>query len=269
MDANSLGTKLSSTLIEGGPQRIVFLHGLMGRGRNFQMHAKGIQEQATSLLVDLPNHGASAWTDEFDYVLFADALAAHLEADFAKDEPVVVLGHSMGGKIAMILALRHSHLIKSLIVEDMSPVHTGNSSEFVHLLGSMLGIDLSTVKARKDADDALAENVDGTMLRGFLLQNLRRGEDGFYWEPNLQMLYDSLDIIADFPDTDAHYDEQVLWIKGEKSPYITEEKVPAMHRFFPKARKVTIRDAGHWIHTEQPERFRAVISAYLNRVYRH
>src|SRR5699024_8758344 len=154
-------------------------------GKNFTTIAKGIAETSTSLLVDLPNHGASCWTDSFDYIEIADLVAAELRRDFCRDEPAVILGHSICGKVAMLLALRHPDLIAGLIIEDISPL-LSSTSEFEHLLGSLLALDLSSLTSRLDAHAELKPAIDDQAVRGFLLQNLVRDTaQGFVWEPNL------------------------------------------------------------------------------------
>lgn len=238
----------------------------MGRGRNFSTIAKTLQDQCTSLLVDLPNHGASYWTETFDYEQMADAVATELTADFAGEGPVTVLGHSMGGKVAMVLALKHRELVSRLIVEDIAPVDSGNFSEFHHLLGSLLSLDLSTIERRRQADEALQDVIPSDQVRSFLLQNLRAGKEGFGWEPNLRMLYNQLDQIGAFPPlhTEEPYPGPVLWLGGEKSGYITEESVPVMKELFPKVRRSTVKDAGHWLHSEKPEQFLDLLRFFLN-----
>lgn len=264
MNCSDPAGRLHTEVLEGGLRRVVFMHGLMGRGKNFTTIAKGIQETTTSLLVDLPNHGASCWTDDFDYIEIADLVAEELRRDFCKDEPAVILGHSMGGKVAMLLALRHPELTAGLIIEDISPVQS-STSEFEHLLGTLLKLDLSQVTSRRDAHAKLKTDIDDAGVRGFLLQNLIRDEHvGFAWQPNLQMLYDKLPTIVDFPQVEQAYDDHpVLWIKGSESDYINDETTVAMRKLFPSTRKIQIRNAGHWVHSEQARPFIETIDYYI------
>lgn len=265
-------TKLHTTQIgsgSGDTEKIVFLHGLFGRGKNFTSIAKGLEPECTSLLVDLPNHGQSPWTEEFDYIEMADAVAEELVAFGAEESPVGVVGHSMGGKVAMMLALRHPELVDRLVVEDISPVSSEDSkrdagSGFSHLLNTLRALDLSTVGSRSEADETLAADIPDDRVRGFLLQNLRPGDDGYYWEPNLDLLCRSLSRIGEFPDTDGKtYDRLVLWVAGEKSDYIRPEHTPAMRELFPRMLKVTIKGAGHWIHSEKPQEFLAALRRFF------
>ncbi|MDI3329561.1 MAG: alpha/beta fold hydrolase [Micrococcus sp.] len=257
---------LHTTAIGDHGDRVVFLHGLFGRGKNFTRIAKDLAPDHRSLLVDLPNHGQSAWTDVVDYRQMADSLARTLRGDFATEGPVAVVGHSMGGKVAMVLALRHPDLVARLVVVDIAPTQAGGGEgEFAHLLDSLAAVDLSALERRSDADEALKEAIPWDTTRLFLLQNLRSGPDGFHWEPNLELLRASLDAIGGFPDTGgAVYDGPVLWVAGGRSDYVRDEYAPVMRGLFPRTHRVTIREAGHWVHSQEPEKFTAVLRGFLD-----
>ncbi len=268
MSTTAPGTVSATTVGEGGA-RVVFLHGLFGQGRNFTQVAKALVPDFRSLLVDLPNHGRSAWTDAFDYTATADLVAAHLRAGFAADGPVHVVGHSMGGKVAMVLALRHPDLVDRLVVADIAPASGGSLGEFAHLLDSLAAIDLTTLTRRGEADERLAERVDDARVRGFLLQNLRAEGDGFRWQANLDLLRRDLPVIGDFPDVgDAVFDHPVLWVAGDRSDYVRPEHGPAMRRLFPRTTLVTLKGAGHWVHSEQPEAFVSALRTFLGAAAR-
>jgi pimeloyl-ACP methyl ester carboxylesterase len=259
-------------LVGSGARKLVFFHGLMGRGRNFGAIARSVGDEFTSMLVDMPNHGESAWTETFSYVDMADALAEVVRGEFANAdgqlEPVALVGHSMGGKAAMVLALRHPELIERLAVVDIAPGASGSSpGGFEHLLTSMAAVDLSRVTRRSDADAQLLERIPDTTIRQFLLQNLRPAGGGSYaWQPNLAMLTDALDEILGWPQFAAPpYTGPVVWIAGENSNYIRAEDDAPMRALFPRVRKATIRDSGHWVHSEQPERFLATLRYFLDQ----
>src|SRR5690606_25627952 len=145
------------------------------------------------------NHGASEWTTRFDYDEIADALDEFLRSDFAAQGPVDVIGHSMGGKVAMVLALRHPHLVRRLVVIDISPAQKEISpGNFRHLLDSLASVDLGSLTKRIDASVQLQGPIPDKAVRGFLLQNLRREDDGFSWEPNLALLRAELDTVMGF-----------------------------------------------------------------------
>ncbi|MDO4916499.1 MAG: alpha/beta fold hydrolase [Rothia sp. (in: high G+C Gram-positive bacteria)] len=253
--------KLSTEQIGAGTHRVVFLHGLMGRGKNFTTIAKRLSVQFTSLLVDLPNHGASPWTVSFDYDEMADIVAENLRADFAASGPVDVVGHSMGGKVAMRLALRHQELVRRLVVLDIAP--SASRGNFDHLLGSLLALPLDEFSTRGQANKALAPAVAEDGTRGFLLQNLTTDGEHFAWEPNLTMLYNNLDHIMGWETPMETFDQPVLWVAGEKSHYITPADTEPMRAMFPRVRKITLKGAGHWVHADKPDEIIYMLQTFL------
>lgn len=254
---------------------IVFLHGLFGRGKNFASIAKALSPEFSSLLVDLPDHGESAWTDAFSYVATADAVAAAItEATDPEDRPVHLVGHSLGGKVAMVLALRHPDLVDRLVVVDIAPSGGGDVGTFDHLLTSLAELDLDTVSSRTEADAALQETIPDPTVRGFLLQNLRPDSGGYAWQPNLTMLRANLPVIGGFPeasdlvaaDTGARqFPRPVLWVAGAESDYIDRTQLPLMRSLFPRTTLVTVKGSGHWVHSEKPEAFVTALRTFLNR----
>src|SRR3954463_4846007 len=166
----------TTSLGESGPL-VAFCHGLFGQGKNWTTIAKTIAIDHRVLLIDMPNHGRSPWRDRFDYVDTADRVASM----FSADDPVALVGHSMGGKAAMVLALRHPELVDRLCVVDVSPVDYESGSEFAGYIAAMQALDLGTLRHRRDADAALVDAVPNPTVRSFLLQNLRRHDAGWGW----------------------------------------------------------------------------------------
>jgi pimeloyl-ACP methyl ester carboxylesterase len=215
-------------------------------------------------LVDMPNHGRSEWVDKVDYLDLADRVARL----FSDDDPVTLVGHSMGGKIAMVLALRRPELVERLCVVDVSPVTYDNGTrEFAGYIEAMRGLDLDALERRGDADEALRDAVPNNTVRAFLLQNLRREGDSWRWQVNLEVLGDELGELGSWPEDQLSdvqsYDGRVLWVGGDRSDYVREEYAEAMDRWFPRNRRVTIKGAGHWVHSEEPETFLAVLRRFL------
>jgi len=251
---------------ENGP-RVVFLHGLFGQGRNWMTIAKGLADRHRVTLVDLPNHGRSAWTEHVDYVDMAAQVAALLETD----GPATVVGHSMGGKVAMALALTRPDLVERLVVADMSPVDYGGEADATGgVLGYariLLDLDLARVERREDADRLLSERVPDPTIRAFLLQNLRRDGDGWRWAANLKAIVRDGAVLSGWPAEalagHPPYAGRVLWLGGETSGYVRPEFDEAMRRWFPHYRKVTIKGAGHWLHSEKPDVFLAALQRFL------
>jgi pimeloyl-ACP methyl ester carboxylesterase len=242
---------------------VVFAHGLFGQGRNWNQIGKALADRHRVLLVDLPHHGRSPWDEGFDYLRVADQVSGLLDAD----DPVALVGHSLGGKVAMVLALRHPELVERLCVVDVSPVAYDHLSEFEGYVAAMRGLDLGSLSRRDDADAALAEDVPNATVRAFLLQNLRREGDGWRWQVNLDVLGSALPVIGGWPEDQLAgtppYRGPVLWVAGARSDYVTPASAEAMDRWFPTNRLVRVKDAGHWVHSEQPAVFLEVLRRFL------
>lgn len=257
----------TTELGEQGP-RLVFCHGLFGQGKNWTQVAREFEGDHRVVLVDMPDHGRSEWTERFDYVEMADRVAELLSAD----DPAVLVGHSMGGKAVMILALRHPELVERLCVVDVAPVpyREGGGGLFARFIDGMLELDLDAIERRSDADEALQEAVPDARIRGFLLQNLRRSSGdrgGWRWQLNLELLREGLEDLGGWPGEELAglppYEGPVLWMRGEESGYVRDEHAEAMDELFPRNRRVTIKQAGHWVHSEQPEVFVEVLRRFL------
>ncbi|SDE19963.1 alpha/beta fold hydrolase [Auraticoccus monumenti] len=257
----------TTTLGTDGPL-VAFCHGLFGQGRNWTQVAKALAGENRVLMVDLPNHGRSAWTDRVDHLDMADRVATL----FSADDPVTLVGHSMGGKVAMALALRHPELVERLAVVDVAPVTYPRMSTFAGYVAAMRSVDLASTGSRAEAEEGLRAGVPDPVVRGFLLQNLRRSEDpsggaGWRWQMNLQALGDQLEAIGAWPEQELAgvepYAGPTVWIGGQDSDYITAEHEAAMRRWFPRTRRVSVKGAGHWVHSEQPEAFLSVLWVFL------
>lgn len=250
--------------------RLVFCHGLFGQGKNWTTIARQFAGEHRTLLVDLPHHGRSAWADRFDYVEIADQVAGALAETGPADDPVALVGHSMGGKVAMLVALRHPELVERLCVVDVSPVAYQHASEFAGYVSAMQSLDLSALERRADADAGLAEAVPNPTVRSFLLQNLRHHGDDWSWQVNLDVLGRDLADLGGWPEDrlagTPPYDGPVLWVAGQKSSYVTDEYAPAMDRWFPRNRRVTVKGAGHWVHSEQPAVFVEVLRRFVGQM---
>ena len=253
------------TLGERGP-RLVFCHGLFGQGRNWTQVAKAFADDHRVTLVDLPDHGRSPWTERFDYPAMAEGLVPLLE----DGDPVALVGHSMGGKVAMLATLTHPELVERLCVVDVAPTAYSSANEFERYVAAMRALDLESLQGRDEADAGLVEAVPDPTVRSFLLQNLRReGPDntGWRWQMNLEVLGDSLDLLRGWPEEVAAdlpaYAGPVLWIAGGESAYVRDEHAETMERHFPKVRRVSVKGAGHWVHSEQPAVFIEVLKRFL------
>ena len=252
---------LHSTTVGDGSTDVVFLHGLFGQGKNWTTIARGLSEVATSHLLDLPNHGQSTWTVEFTLDNQTDEVAAWLRRTFT--EPVAVVGHSLGGKIAMRLALRHPELVERLLVSDISPARNSATEDFSSLVSAMRNLELENLGSRTEADAQLSVLIPDPAVRGFLLQNLRRRHGEWMWTCNLDLLGDTLHLIGGWPPIEGTFERTVYWIAGGRSKYVLPEHLEAMRALFPKVISATLKNAGHWVHADQPEAFTATVRHFL------
>lgn len=255
---------LHTELVGSGRPRFAFLPGLFGRGRNWTQVAQALAGTGfASVLFDLPDHGRSAWTAEFSYPGMARAVAEEIDLRLGSAANIVLVGHSMGGKVAMLTALNHPELVAGLVVVDIAPGPSDQVQTFGPLVEAMRSLDLATLTSRTEADERLRTGVPDDAVRLFLLQNLRR-KGGWHWQPNLALLGDSLPQIGDWPDTgNASYPGPVLWLTGDRSRYVKPEHHATMERLFPAVVHQVVTGAGHWVHADQPQ---AVISALLDFV---
>lgn len=247
-----------------GALPVVFMHGLFGQGKNWHTIAKHIGDQATSRLVDMPNHGRSSWTVGFDYDEQAEIMAEWLRDNY--DEPVVVVGHSMGGKVAMRVALTYPELVRGLVVVDISPARNDTVLGFTSLVAGLRSLDLDNVTNRGSADRALSDRIPNDDVRRFLLQNLQRRDDHWSWLANLDMLGDNLHAISGWKPIEGVYEGPTLWIAGGMSDYIKPEHDAPMREYFPLVRSITLKRGGHWIHSEDPESFVMTLRTFLGRL---
>jgi pimeloyl-ACP methyl ester carboxylesterase len=268
-DQASLNTLSVGT---AGP-RVAFLHGLFGQGRNWTQIAKAVSgpdgSDAQCLLVDMPDHGRSPWSQEFSLDAYADAVAGTLRAT-APGESWMVVGHSLGGKVSMVLALRHPELVGRLVVVDIAPKGYGSLERFEGYIREMQDLPLAELESRGDAEARFDEPDPG--VKAFLLQNLRREGQSWRWQVNLDLIAADAALgvdsrIADWPrDVDAlpAYEGPVLWVAGGDSRYIKREDGDRMRRHFPRTRLFTIKGAGHWVHADAPEIIVTALRRFLH-----
>lgn len=236
---------------------LVIAHGLYGSGRNWGVIARRLADRGRVVAVDMRNHGESPWFKTHSYPDLAADLAGVIDH---LGGPADVLGHSMGGKAAMVLALTRPELVRRLIVADIAPVAYGHTQ--MPYIDAMRAVDLSGVTRRSDARALLAAHVDDPELVSFFLQSLdvrnRR------WRLNLDTLAAEMDPIIGFPETGGRFDGEVLFLTGANSDYVRAEHRPRIKALFPRARFAKIPGAGHWLHAEKPREFEAAVRAFLD-----
>ncbi len=254
--------RLNAVEAGAGMEPVVLLHGLFGAAANWGAVQRRLAETGRRVLaLDLRNHGASPWAETMGYEAMAEDLAGTLAALGAS--PAAVLGHSMGGKVAMTLALAHPEAVARLIVADIAPVTYPPALR--PYLAAMRAMELRAGMTRRDADAALAAAVPQPNIRAFLLQNLRFGSDPPAWRIPLEAIERAMPLLEAFPEPGARrYAGPVLVLGGERSDYLRgPEAVPRLRALFPAARFATIPAAGHWLHSDNPAGFLAALEPFL------
>ncbi len=246
----------------GAGPPVAILHGLFGSGRNWRSVAEHLATRHRVLTFDLRNHGASPWSDGMSYGEMVEDLRASFRARGIGH--AALLGHSMGGKVAMLTALLHPSEVDRLVVVDIAP--TANPPTLLAYIRAMRAVDLSGVRRRSEADRQLAAAVPDPAERAFLLQNLLIGEHDAHWRLNLEAIERGFSQIVDFPDLPAGavYPGPALFISGARSNYIQPEHEPEIRRLFRQARIMRIEGAGHWVHAEQPQTFLHTVAPFLS-----
>jgi esterase len=235
----------------GEGQPLIILHGLFGSLDNWMTLAKKFAEDFEVYLVDARNHGQSPHTDEFGYDVMAQDLKEFISQHNISDP--IVLGHSMGGKTAMLFALQNAEMLQKLIVVDIAPkkypIHHRE------ILDALLSLDFSQIKSRGEADDELAKMIDNFAVRQFLLKNLYwKEKDKLAFRFNLDVLNRDIEKIVQNFDANNSFEKPTMFIRGLKSEYILDSDFNAINNYFPNNKMVSL-NCGHWIHAEKPEEF--------------
>ncbi len=247
---------------QGSGSPLLILHGLFGSGRNWQSHARRLAECFDVLTIDLRNHGQSFHADEMSYPLMAadvEQLIRDLDLGACR-----LLGHSMGGKVAMALALQYPELVESLVVADIAPVVYAHDHE--EIVDAAIAVDVAAIGSRADADDQLKTAIADPGLRGFLLQNLVRDGDAWRWRVNWRAIGNSMAALTGFVELapDWRIDAPTLCIRGAASNYVGEAEIELMRAHFRRIEFATLAGAGHWLHAEQPAAFLERVLEFLS-----
>ncbi len=236
---------------------LLIVHGLYGSARNWGSIAKTLSDERQVVAVDQRNHGDSPWFDSHSYPEMAEDLAdviTHIGG------PVDLLGHSMGGKTAMMLALTRPELLNTLIIADIAPAPYSHTQ--LPYVKAMQSVDLNSIKTRRDGAEQLKALVDDLRLVPFFMQSL--DAQAKRWRLNLDVLEREMPKIMDFPTVQGQFPGRTLFLSGAESDYVGEEHRPVITELFPKARFVAIKGASHWLHADKPEEFALTVRRWLN-----
>lgn len=234
---------------EGDP--LLILHGFLGSLDNWQSIAKELAVNYQVFILDVRNHGKSFHDNKHDYISMVEDL--HFYVNHLGFSKINLLGHSMGGKMAMLFALNYPLLVSHLIVVDIAPkIYLPGHEDILYALSK---VDLKVLKSRQEAVEIISTYIHEPSVIQFLLKNLDRDVDGsFSWKMNLPVLSSQYAEILSFPG-EGIFDAPTLFLKGEKSDYILPSDEPIIYKYFPKAKIVSIKNAGHWVHAENPVDF--------------
>ncbi|HUH26885.1 alpha/beta fold hydrolase [Gelidibacter sp.] len=253
--------KLHSTILGEG-QAFVFLHGFLGMSDNWNTLGTRFSEAGYQVhLLDQRNHGRSFHSDEFNYEVMVEDLKRYCEEHKLND--IVLLGHSMGGKTAMLFAVEYPEMVSKLIIVDISPRYYPTHHD--DILNGLSALDFQTLKSRGDADKELKHYVYDLGTRQFLLKNLYWKEKGrLALRINLKVLKEQVNEVGEPLPMHAKFEKETLFLRGDRSEYISSQDESLIQSHFPKAKIRTISNAGHWLHAENPDDFYAEVTDFLD-----
>lgn len=240
---------------------LLIVHGLYGSARNWNVIARRLSETREVLAVDMRNHGESPWFPTHSYPEMAEDLAEVIRA--TQTGPIDVLGHSMGGKASMTLALAHPGLVRRLVVADIAPV--AYQHDQTQYITAMRALDLTGLSGRGEADRRLAATVPEGPLRAFFLQSLDlKAPGGPKWRLNLDVLEAEMPKIVGWHDPQGQFDGPTLFLTGAESHYVKPEHRPAIRALFPNAHFAKLPGAGHWLHADKPREVEETLRVFLS-----
>ena len=235
--------------VSGGRGRdVILLHGLFGRGSNLRGIARALEPHCRVHCLDLPDHGGSTWLAAASLDTYAEEVSLWMTAN--RIDEADVIGHSLGGKIAMQLALNHAAQVGRLVVADIAPVQY--PAQHAEILAVMARVQAGHCQTRAAAEALLAEVIPEPGVRAYLLMSLTRGSVGYEWCLNLAGLTEGYPNLRAPPSGQQQCPAPTLFLRGGKSGYITSDHLPEISRRFPHNRVQTVPDAGHWLHVDQP-----------------
>ncbi len=247
-----------------GDQPLIILHGLFGSSDNWDSLSKDFAKARLDVIVpDLRNHGRSGHSNTMTYKEMSHDLLVLI--DSLGLSQVNLLGHSMGGKVAMRFAFDHPEKVNRLIVADISP-HASNGNIHRKLIDYMLSVDLNNLSSRRDIDTRMKETVPDDRIRLFLLKNIyRKDKNSFGWRINLEAISNNLDKIFSAIETSTAFSRPALFLRGEHSAYIADKDIPQIKELFTNARFETIKNGTHWLHADNPEDFSKEVLAFIEK----
>ena len=253
-------TLYSRKVGENGPDFVV-LHGLFGSGKNWRSFAGSLEEDFQVWTLDARNHGDSPHADSMSYQQMAEDVVRFFDEN--ELENVILLGHSMGGKTAMQLALQFPDRIAALIVVDIAPVCYDHQQKQLKLREAMQGLHLAVEMSRRDIEKKLALKIPEKRLLSFLMTNLYRQNGQFQWRIGLEQIAAGMPYLLNYPELNSVFKGPVQFIGGENSAYLKFEYHALIRKKFPESRITMLKNCGHWLHVEQPAAFQKTVNEFL------
>lgn len=248
----------------GSGQAVIILHGVFGLSDNWVTIGRKIAEKFSVYILDQRNHGKSPHSATFNYFAMSDDLLEFIRTH--ELEKPILIGHSMGGKVAMTFALEHPEMVDKLVVVDISPRKYPGRNVHFEMIEAMMAVDFDKVETREEVEEQLKASIPSHRIRLFVMKNLyRKTRHTFDWRLNLPAISANMDFIFDGVESSDTFNGPTLFVKGGKSDYIIEEDTPLIHKMFPNAEIETIEDASHWVHAEQPDELCALFSRFLGK----
>lgn len=245
---------------KGNGPPLIIIHGLLGSSDNWLTLSKSFVQDFSVYMIDLRNHGRSPHSDEFTIDAMVDDLL-----EFMNDQQLdsaAVLGHSLGGWVAMNFAVRHPEKVDKLIIEDFAPKKYRN--DLIGFMEWLVNWDISKIESLREADEELKEISNELEVRGFIMKNLRRKKgNGFEWKINVEAIHNNLDQVSGYLGDKQKFEKPTLFIRAGKSGYIKAEDETSIKYHFPNAKIKTVSGARHWVHADEPDDFVSAVKDFL------
>lgn len=247
----------------GEGQSLIILHGLYGLSDNWATIARRIAKDYKVYVPDQRNHGYSPHDSTFNYYALVDDLLEFMEQHDIKNP--VLMGHSMGGKVAMNFALEYPENVDRLVVIDMGIRKSNIHSIHQTIIQAMESVDFDKLLSRQEIDNHLSNYISAKPLRMFIMKNLKRySSNRLGWKINLPVIKENMENIGEGIQSNNHFEKPALFVKGGKSDYLTEAEYGDIKKIFPQAVISEIPEATHWLHVDSPEKFCNIVSNFLN-----
>ena len=248
----------------GSGRPVIILHGLFGQSDNWVTLGRRLAEQFHVFIPDQRNHGQSPHAPVHSFPAMAEDLARFIEQHHIID--TILIGHSMGGKVAMLYTLENPDKVQKLVIVDISQRRYPERSIHTQVLSQMLSLDLDTFSTRSEIEKLLTERIPDARIRMFMMKNLYYQAHGkLKWRLNLDVINQSMDLLFDGISATGKFEGPTLFVRGGKSDYILDEDLPMIISLFPNALVKTISGATHWVHADAPEELCSLLSGFLEK----